>query len=102
MSCSRGQTGVYHVVNYTLGEQWNLLRRFAWWMVGLRLVPILLVAGLTADLAQDSFHASTARSVLWAVIVGVLTAVVLAVRYGRRHAVPLWKRRSSVVETAGR
>ena len=98
MSCSRGRTGVYHVVNYTIGEQWNLLRRFSWWMVGLRLVPILLVASLTADVAQDSFHASTGGSVLWTVIAGLLTATVLAVRYGRRHAVPLWRRRSSAVE----
>jgi hypothetical protein len=71
-------------------------------MVGLRLVPILLVAGLTANLAQNLFHASSGRSVLWAVIAGVLTTVVLSVRYGRRHAMPLWRRRSSVVETVER
>lgn len=74
-----GRTGVYHVVNHTVGENWKLLRPFAWLTVALRLFPILLVGWLVALIL----------GLLPAVMAGLIVAAVLTNRYARRHAVPL-------------
>jgi len=78
-SCSRGRTGVYDLANHTVGERWPLLLQFSWLTVILRIIPIFLAGWLLAD--------------IWSLLAGVITAVivalVLAKRYGDRHAVPL-------------
>jgi hypothetical protein len=94
-SCSEGRTGVYYVVNHTIREQWNVLPPLSW-TAALRLLSILITGWVTARVAEDLFHASTGRSLVWAVIVGVIVAATLYVRYRRGHAWPLaiWARRS--------
>jgi hypothetical protein len=87
-SCSEGRTGVYYLVNHTLGEQWNLLRPLSW-TAALLLLPILFVGWVAAEIAQGSFHASTGRSLLWAVVASVIVAAMLYARYRQGHALPL-------------
>jgi hypothetical protein len=87
-SSSRGRSGIYHVANYTVGEQWNLLRPFSWVRVALRLALVLLVAWWAGQAIHDAFNTSITNAVIGGAVVGVLLVAVIGIRYWRRHAIP--------------
>lgn len=87
-SCSEGSTGVYYFVNHTLGEPLALLPPISWTAV-LLLIPIVLVAWITAATAADLSHGSIGTTLLSVVSVVGAVGALLYTRYRRRHAWPL-------------